>query len=168
MEFRLLEPKDAENLAAIRLESLEQEPEAFGSSLAEAKRVTLEEWQARLSPDNLGKSGYVGAFSDGELVGIIGYFRNNGEKVRHKVALVSMYVKPAYRGSGAASGLMQTVLGHLRQLGDVQQVQLVVVASNLAAIRLYEKMGFQPFGHEKNALKVGERYLDEIHMYMFL
>ncbi|WP_400163723.1 GNAT family N-acetyltransferase [Brevibacillus sp. TJ4] len=168
MEYRLLEPNDAEMLAAIRLESLKLEPEAFGSSLAEAEQVTIEEWQARLSPDNLSNSGYVGAFADGELIGIIGYFRHKGEKLRHKAALVSMYVRRSYRGSGAASGLIQTVLTHLRTLGDIQQAQLAVVTANQAAVRLYEKMGFQPYGLEKNALKAGDRYLDETLMYIFL
>lgn len=98
-------------------------------------------------------SGYIGAFADGELIGIIGYFRQQGEKLRHKATLFSMDVKRTHRGSGAARGLLQTVLGHLRGLGNVQQVQLAVVASNRAALRLDEKSGLQSYGHEKRCME---------------
>lgn len=84
----------------------------------------------------------------GELVGIIGFFR--------------------HRGTGVAAALMQEELAFLRQRGDIDQVQLSVVTTNHSAVRFYEKMGFLPYGLEKRALKSGERYLDEMHMYLLL
>lgn len=164
MEIRLLAPNDAQALAAIRLEALEQEPEAFGASLEEEKKKTLEEWQARLDLSNQEESGYLGAFDAGEIIGMIGYYRHKGAKLRHKASIVSMYVKQSHRGTGVAGELMKAALLQLQTIGDLDQVQLAVVTSNQAAVRFYEKMGFQPFGHEKRALKIGDKYVDETHM----
>jgi RimJ/RimL family protein N-acetyltransferase len=165
MEIRLLIPEDAQDLAAIRLEALEQEPEAFGASLEEEQKKSLEDWQARLAISNQQESGYFGAFAAGELIGIIGYFRLKGAKLRHKALIVSMYVRKVNRGTGIAGELMRATLAHLQSFGDIDQAQLAVVTSNQAAVRFYEKMGFQPYAHEKRALKIGDTYLDETHMY---
>lgn len=168
MEIRVLGPDDAEIFAAIRLESLEQEPDAFGATLEDERKRTLEGWQERLTASPTHESRFYGAFVDGQLTGIIGYFRHKGAKVRHKASIVSMYVRASHRGTGAAAALMQTVLGHLRTVPEIDQVQLAVVSSNKAALRFYEKMGFLPYGYEKQALKVGDRYLDETHMYVLM
>lgn len=166
MEIRRLGPEDAEAFVAVRLEALQKDPDAFGATYEAEKKRTIPEWKERfLAPR---ESGYFGAFVDGEIVGTIGYFRQNGTKARHKVAIVSMYVRKAHRGSGMASGLMNAALTYLRELGDVDQVQLAVVTSNPAAIRFYEKMGFATYGLEKRALKVGDRYFDEALMNLFL
>jgi len=79
-----------------------------------------------------------------------------------------MYVSESHRGTGIAAGLMQEEISYLKKLGDVDQVQLAVVTSNPAAVRFYEKMGFLPYGFEKKALKIGDRYVDETHMYMMI
>jgi RimJ/RimL family protein N-acetyltransferase len=43
-------------------------------------------------------------------------------------------------------------------------VQLTVVAGNETARRLYAGLGFEEYGLEKKALKLGDRYFDEILM----
>lgn len=168
MEIRILGPEDAEVFSRIRLEGLQKDPDAFGALYEEERKRTDDEWKERLSNAQSGESGFFGAFVEGEIAGIIGFFRHKGTKARHKVSVVSMYVREASRGTGVAAGLMQAELAHLRALGDVDQVQLAVVTSNPAAIRFYEKMGFLPYGFEKQALKAGDRYVDETHMYLLL
>jgi RimJ/RimL family protein N-acetyltransferase len=164
MTIRLLGPEDAQAFSVVRLEALQKEPDAFGAVYEDEFKRSPGEWQERLVSSN--EKGFFGAFSEEELVGTIGYFRQKGTKVRHKVLIVSMYVRKSHRGTGMAAGLMHAALNHLREMGDVDQVQLAVVTSNPAAVRFYEKMGFIPFGFEKRALKTGERYLDETHMYL--
>ena len=50
-------------------------------------------------------------------------------------------------------------------LGEhVELIQLTVVSENEAARRLYADLGFVEYGIERNALKQGGRYYDEILM----
>jgi RimJ/RimL family protein N-acetyltransferase len=43
-------------------------------------------------------------------------------------------------------------------------IRLTVVASNEAAVCLYDKAGFRTFGREPDATKVGGRYFDDLLM----
>lgn len=168
MNIRKLGPDDATSFAAVRLEALQTDPESFGAVYEEEKKRSLEEWKERLLDSPTHEHGFFGAFAEGKLAGIIGFFRQKGAKVRHKAAIVSLYVTKPHRKTGMAAALMQTAVSFLRSTGEIDQVQLAVVSSNPAAVRLYEKMGFLPYGHEKRALKHKDRYFDEIHMYMML
>jgi ribosomal protein S18 acetylase RimI-like enzyme len=83
-------------------------------------------------------------------------------KLRHKGVLWGMYVRPEARGTGLAAALVQQVVAHAQTL--VEQVCLTVVASNVAARRLYSAAGFEEYGLERRGLKVGSEYYDEVLM----
>jgi ribosomal protein S18 acetylase RimI-like enzyme len=76
--------------------------------------------------------------------------------------LVGMYVRPVARRAGIARRLVDAILAHARQ--HVEAIQLTVVSNNEAARRLYAGLGFVEYGIEKNALKDGGRYYDEVLM----
>jgi RimJ/RimL family protein N-acetyltransferase len=164
MEIRMLRVEDAEAFRRLRLQALAEHPEAFSSSYEEQKDRTIEEWQNRLQPSPTGDHGYFGAFDGERLVGIVGFYRHNGEKLSHKASVISMYVDPAYRGKRLGERLMHTLMEHVRAVGGVEQLLLTVVSDNTAARRLYDRCGFVPYGEEKRALKVGDRYYDETLM----
>jgi RimJ/RimL family protein N-acetyltransferase len=50
----------------------------------------------------------------------------------------------------------------------VEELSLTVVASNTAAYRLYIAAGFERYGLERRALKVGHEYYDEVLMALTL
>jgi ribosomal protein S18 acetylase RimI-like enzyme len=83
-------------------------------------------------------------------------------KLRHKGVLWGLFVRPEARGMGLAAALEQPVVAHARPL--VEQVRLTVVASNVVARRLYGAAGFEEYGLERWALKVGSEYFDEVLM----
>jgi ribosomal protein S18 acetylase RimI-like enzyme len=83
-------------------------------------------------------------------------------KLRHKAVLWGMYVRPEARRTGLAAALVQHVIEHARPL--VEEICLTVVASNVAARRLYSAAGFKEYGLERRALKVGREYYDEVLM----
>jgi hypothetical protein len=75
IEFRFLNAEDTPTYWNIRLEALQCEPEAFGSSVEEHCALLLAEITARLSGDP-SNNFVVGAFLGERLVGTAGFFRN--------------------------------------------------------------------------------------------
>ncbi len=103
-----------------------------------------------------------GAFSGGALVGIAGFLAKPGQKEAHKGVLVGMYVQQEARGAGIGRRLAEAVIEYAQT--RVEILQLTVVSSNQPARQLYRKLGFVEYGIEKNALKAGGCYWDDVLM----
>jgi len=159
--IRPLTPSDAVAYRDIRLEGLQRNPEAFSSTFERESAMPLD-WFA----ERIVKGHVFGAFDGGELLGVAGYWPQEGAKVSHKAGLWGMYIRKAARGSGLGQRLIAAIVDHAS--GRVEQLQLGVASDNEAAIRLYRKTGFSEYGREMKALKDGNRYFDEILMVRFL
>jgi RimJ/RimL family protein N-acetyltransferase len=103
-----------------------------------------------------------------ELVGLAGCFRMEGRKNAHKTLIWGMYVAPEARGRGTGRALLDAAIARARAWPGVEQVQLAVMTANAPARALYVSAGFEVFGLERRALKVGDRYVDEEHMVLHL
>jgi ribosomal protein S18 acetylase RimI-like enzyme len=55
-----------------------------------------------------------------------------------------LYVDPAYRANGFGQGLLRAMIERLQAMG-AQRVRIAALSANAAAIRLYRRLGFQPF-----------------------
>jgi ribosomal protein S18 acetylase RimI-like enzyme len=73
-----------------------------------------------------------------------------------------MYVRPDARRAGIGRRLVETIIDFGRS--RVELIQLSVVRDNEDARRLYTRLGFIEYGIEKNALRCGGRYYDEVLM----
>jgi ribosomal protein S18 acetylase RimI-like enzyme len=157
IQVRRLTSGDAVLYRALRLEALRNNPEAFGST-HDAENAKPIGWFA----ERLERSAVFGAFRDSALVGLAGFQVQDGPKVAHKGRLWGMYVRPDARKSRVGTKLVEAVIAHGRQF--VELMQLTVVSENKPARALYESLGFSQYGLEKNALKQGGRYFDELLM----
>lgn len=167
MEIRLLQESDAASYWDLRLEALKNHPEAFGSSYEEAVRREnpVQGVKRNLAnPDNY----TFGAFDGDSLIGMVTLLREPSGKMRHRGNIYAMYVKRDYGGKGVGSALMEAAVKQARSLEGLEQLNLAVVTTNVSANKLYRKMGFEIFGTEKHALKIGNSYVDEHHMVLFL
>ena len=164
--IRQLTPGDAALYRSIRLEGLKESPEAFGSTF-DAEFTKPLAWFF----DRLSSSVVFGAIRDAKLLdakilGVAGFAVRDGEKEAHKGLLWGMYVRPDARGAGVARRLVEAVIAYARP--HVELIQLSVVVGNEQARRLYARLGFVEYGIERNSLKHGGRYYDEILMAMEL
>ena len=163
MEIRKLTSEDAKAYWDLRLEALQQDPEAFATTYKDAiSRVDpLKRVASNLDSE---VSATLGAFIDNELVGVMTIAEEGAPKLRHRVNLFAVYVTPRVRGQRIGMDLLQAVIKHSKQLPYVEKINLTVVSTNDRAIKLYEKVGFKSFGLEHHAMKIDDTYVDEIYM----
>lgn len=99
MEIRRLTAADWEAYRALRLEALEQSPEAFAADLSEQVDRPDEYWQSRAAGS--AHSFMIGAFHQSRMVGMAGLVREERQKTRHKADVIAVYVTPAGRPSSS-------------------------------------------------------------------
>lgn len=157
MRVRRLASTEAALYRDIRLEALQQNPEAFSSTF-ESEHPKPLTWFA----DRLTGSDIFGAFVDGALVGTAALLVAQGLKENHKGFLWGMYVEPQARRIGIGRQLCQTVVAVAAS--RLERILTAVVAGNEQAHRLYTSVGFEEYGIARNALKQNGRYYDEILM----
>ena len=98
------------------------------------------------------------------MVGLVALGRENMAKLAHKAMIWGMYVSPEAREKGFGRALLLEALSLAKSVPGILQVNLCVNATNTPAIRLYESVGFKPFGHESGAMLINDVLHDEIHM----
>lgn len=100
------------------------------------------------------------------VIGWCDVIPNSIEGFTH-VGRLGMGVQKDYRGKGIGEKLARATIGKAKKKG-LEKVVLSVFASNLAAIKLYEKIGFKVEGVKKKARKIDDNYDDMIEMALFL
>lgn len=135
MEVRRLDPDDWELLREVRLRSLGDAPDAFGSTHERESGFDEAEWRARAAGN-----GWFVALEHDEPVGIVAGYRDPSAppEQRH---LVAMWVAPAARGSGVAIPLIDAVVDWSRADG-ASELTLGVADGNERAASLYRRYGF--------------------------
>ncbi len=165
MHIRQLHDTDVEIYRVLRLDSLRESPHAFTNSYEEfSQRANESIAQQFRSHENF----TLGAFEEDRLVGMVGFYRENALKLRHKGYIVSMYVRPEYRSHGIARALLMEAIDRVKRLPDLKQLLLGVVETQATAKRLYESLGFVVYGREPNAVKIGDDYFAEEFMLLKL
>ena len=167
--IRKLKADDASEYQALRLRALREHPEAFSSSWEREREIPLTAIAKQLresaaSPDHF----ILGAHAGDRLAGMVGLFREQGDKQRHKGVIWGMYVAPEARGMGVGRMLLREAVRLANEMDGLEQIKLGVVTSNAEARTLYASMGFESYGLEKNSLYVNGEYYDEEFMVLWL
>lgn len=140
-EIRRLGGDDWEVWREVRLRSLVDAPEAFGSKLVDWQGTNDSEdrWRSRF--DNVAFNA-VASFEgkpqgDRRVVGTVGGMHRSPGTVE----LVSMWVAPDVRGTGVGDALVEAVCRWARD-ESASRVLLAVRRGNERATSLYERSGF--------------------------
>lgn len=162
--IRRLGPDDAIAYRELRLRGLREHPDAFTSSFEEesARPVTALSRRLDLAPD--ADERVFGAFTDQTLVGVAGLAREARSKNRHKATLFGMYVAGEVGGRGIGRTLLMHALDDARSQAGLVRIVLTVTKGNRAARELYAAVGFQSFGIEPMAIRVGDAWYAKEHM----
>ena len=164
-EIRPLGAPDVPAFRQIRLEAISDSPSAVWPTYEEEASRTPKEIEARILRTDT--QVVFGAFIDSALVGIAGLRREPLGQVRHKAVLWGVFVSQNWRRVGLARKLFTRVESFAREEG-VLQIHLCVNAENVRAGNLYRSLGFESFGVEPRAMRVGDRFFDEEHMVLRL
>jgi ribosomal protein S18 acetylase RimI-like enzyme len=140
LQLRRLSTDDWAAFAALRLAALTEAPDAFGSTLADWRDASEQRWRNRvaLAPLNLVAS------LDGSDVGML----SGLEEVPGTVEVISVWVAPGARGQGVGDAMLEALLAWADDR-DAQRVVLTVTEHNVAAQRLYGRLGFVATGEVK-------------------
>jgi ribosomal protein S18 acetylase RimI-like enzyme len=155
MQIVSLPPEDWKEYRDLRLRALKEDPQAFSSSYADAAQFPKERWTGRLLEALEGERSWLFFARDGiKLVGMIGAFV---EATAPQAATnVSVYVPAEERGKGISIRLMECILSELSKDPALKTATLSVNDTQLPAIALYKKFGFQPIRTETGQTGSGE------------
>lgn len=103
---------------------------------------------------------WLGAFENEELNGILGFFRRQGEKLRHKALLGSMYVVPEARSRGVGRALLDEAVRRAKSMAGLKELVLAVTIGNASAKQLYLNVGFEVYCRDPRFIRVAGRDFD--------
>ncbi|WP_294137435.1 GNAT family N-acetyltransferase [Pseudohongiella sp.] len=144
IEVRVLGPHDWQRYKYIRLASLLDSPDSFGSTYTGEAAYPDSEWQSRLDPAARAKNALpLVAETDGDAVGLAwGLIHDPDPRIAH---IYQMWVSPAHQGKGVA----RTLLDEIRTWAisrRCERLALSVTTNNDAAVGLYLASGFTASG----------------------
>lgn len=149
---RPFSPIDAPHLYAIM-----QQPDVY-ANLMQLPSLELSEVEAWAERSRNGRYRFV-AEADGKAIGY-GSLSQTMRPRRMHSGDVGMYVSRDYWGHGVGSLLMQEMLNFADNWLDLRRIELDVYTDNDAAIRLYEKFGFETEGTKKKIAYGNGRWQD--------
>lgn len=126
----------------LRLQSLQDAPDAFGSTLEREAEFSDDEWISRLVFEGKSKLPIIALVNDepiGLAFGVLHYPTDD------TAFIYQMWVNPKVRGLGISRLMINNLVDWAKSL-NVGYLSLEVTTNNLAAINLYKTSGFEAFG----------------------
>ncbi len=152
-ELRLTE---WEIFKALRLQSLQDAPCAYGASYEEEAMLSDAAWKEML----LKKRYMLFAQLGTEVVGMVGAEVSDQKKRRHAAYITAMYVAREARGQGISKKLFAALLEKIEADASLVKATLRVTTTQEVAFALYQKFGFSLVGTMHKELCVNDQYYD--------
>lgn len=107
------------------------------------------------------------AMSDNRPVGYLSIEANAATRQQH-TARLTMGIVENYRKKGIGRQLLQAALERMENTKTIEILYLMVRADHMAAIKLYESLGFKTLVRMSRDTKIGNEYYDGILMRKFI
>lgn len=162
--IRLLTTSDIDALISLRAEALIDSPWAFTGSPGEQRDAELV--RGSIDPPRSYVVGALDVAGDGvgTLVASAGIVQDQRAKRAHVALIWGVYVTPRARGTGVGRAVVSRAVEVARAMPGVTTIQLGCSENSTAARALYESLGFKVWGTEPDAIRVGGRVYNELHM----
>jgi RimJ/RimL family protein N-acetyltransferase len=161
IEITKLPRENWQDYRHLRLEALQKDPIAFGSSYEEEITRPDDFWQN-------GIANMLFAVENGKPVGMVRYAFEPHIKSKHVANIHAMYVARKFRNQGIGQKLMESVIALITENKDIRKIKISVNPKQQYAVKLYERCGFKSVGLFKHELFVDGQYYDEMPMEKFV
>jgi ribosomal protein S18 acetylase RimI-like enzyme len=142
--IRVLSEDDWKIYKLLRLRSLQESPDSFGSTYEREHQFQDKEWLFLLDSNGGDKLALpLVAELNGSALGLAwGLIHEPGDQIAH---VYQMWVSPDTRGLGVGKLLLNRIIVWAKST-DLQALSLAVTTTNLPAVKLYRSSGFLPHG----------------------
>ncbi len=161
IEIKKLPPERWQEYRKLRLEALQADPIAFGSSYEEEVSRPEEFWRNRIGS-------MLFAVENDKPVGMVRYAFETRAKNKHIAGIYALYVNQEFRNRGIGKRLMDGVISLITENKDIRKIRLAVTPDQIYAVKLYEACGFKRAGIFKDELCIDGRYYDEVPIEKFI
>lgn len=162
--LRSVEVSEAARLLAAMIETAETSP--YILSTADAfRKMTVEDEEKFIQKHNDDpRTLLIVAEAQGRFVGITNLACFKDPKRYHR-AMLGLSIVSEYRGLGLGEAMMKVLVQTSLQMPGLERIELSVMAENVPAYRLYQKLGFLEYARHPQAFRLLDGTVqDEIFM----
>lgn len=162
--YQQLSAADYVEYRRVRLESLRQYPDCFGSTYEEEFHLnSLKLDRSIKEADDYNFA--MGAFTqDKKLIGLCGLITDMRVKTRHRSEIIHVFVDRQYGNQGVGKKLLQLTIDKAFHTEETKMIMLGVVHTNNNAVKLYKQLDFTEYGKLEKYFKSGDKYFTQLFL----
>jgi len=166
--FKMLVKENAKEVLETMANVAETSPFILRSA-EEFRNTSIEEEEKWIeNQNNNDRGGAIAAFENENLIGVLDFSAYKNIKMSHRAHL-GIAIKKEYRGEGVGELFFNVLFSLLRNIPNLDRIELTVMGKNSIGKKLYEKMGFAVIGINPMAFKQSDgTFDDEIKMIKYL
>ena len=140
--IRTIRPEEWQSYRSFRLQALADSPNAFATTLEQARAWSDQDWKRRFSSPSAEREFPMVAEACGQFIGMAWVQVDPTKRSAH---LFQMWVAPAHRARGVGRKLVAAAIEWAKSQG-AREIVLGVTSGDSPARRLYESAGFKTVG----------------------